>query len=802
MFYLVGTILLVAGIALSVLGAIGYIMTIRGNRASLSYGRAGVYGSLFVLSAMWLLLLALFMTRRFDIEYVYMYSSTDLNTFFTIAATWGGQPGSFAIWVLFNAIVAAMLVRKTRHFEPYVLTVLMVIQASTVALMLISNPFAPLLDPNTGMPPASPPADGQGLNPLLHNFWMILHPPVLFVGYALAAVPFAFALAGLLRHDYDGWVTHAMPWAIAAWAFLGLALLLGAYWAYETLGWGGYWGWDPVENSSLVPWLLLSALLHSMLVQRTHGSLRRTNIFLAIITFCSVMYATYLTRSGVLSNFSVHSFVTEGLGGVMAGLQILILIISLSLLIMRWNDIPSRPLKGNLLSRDSLMVLSVVTLGVMSFVIIFGTSMPVISYIPGVGHTLQEVFGSVFQIDDGTALGGEPLTDGRFSLTPDFFNRTTPPLGIIMLILLIIGPLSSWRSIDTQRVLLRGLRIPFAVTVVGTIIAILLGVNDIKGIVFIALSIFAAGTNVLMMIRHMRISWLRTGGQMAHLGLCVMIIGIVGSSMYASPDERVVMSTGETVNIYGFDITFNGWEQTKDSEGNPDGKGVLDMTVQRGNEQFSARPQLYFAESMGSTMQTPSIRTYPLRDLYIAPAEYISEDNPNKPVLQVGQMRSIGPYQITFDGFEVDEHAFQETGVAEVGGRLMVAYEGESYEVIPRINLTSSEEGAENVDDENPLSSFQKIPDTLPGGEQVLMTMFDPSRRMVLLEIQGLDLPVTPARAVITVSTKPAVLLVWIGAMIGIFGGTIALFRRYFEGTSLLQGEPVRLPRGLQGVQK
>ncbi len=799
MYYLVGTILIVAGAVLALMGGISYLLAIRGNRAALSYGRAGVYGSLFTLSAMWVLLVTLFQTHRFDIEYVYTYSSKDLNTFFTIAATWAGQQGSFALWVLFNAIVAALLVRRTRHFEPYVLAFLMLIQAGIVGLMLISNPFVPLTDPTTGATVMTPPADGQGLNPLLDNFWMIFHPPVLFVGYALAAVPFAFALGALLRYDYDGWITYAMPWTLAAWAFLSMALFLGAYWSYETLGWGGYWGWDPVENSSLVPWLLLTALLHSMLVQRAHHSLRRTNIILAILTFVAVMYATFLTRSGVLANFSVHSFVAEGLGGAMVGFQLAIIGVSLVLLGMRWRDIPNRKLDSAFFSRDSFMVLAVLTLVVISVVTIFGTSMPVISAIPGVGHSLQEVFGAAFEVDDGSMLGGEPLTDGRFSLTPEFFNRTVPPLGIIMMILLIIGPLTSWRKADIDTIL-RGMIIPFVATIFGTIIAIILGVRDAKGVAFIALSIFAIGTNILGLIRNRRVSWLNTGAQVAHLGVALMIIGIVGSSMYASPDERVVMTAGEPVGIYDYTITFHGWESTKDKEGNPDGKGYLDMTVQRGNEQFAARPELYFDQGIQSTMQTPAIRTYPFHDLYIAPAEYIPEENPNEPVLQMGQSQKVGPYQITFEGFEVDEHSFQETGVAEVGAKLLVGYKDQVETVIPKINLTSEGE-TEPTDPNNPLSGFDKIPATLPEGHEVVLTMFDPTRRMVLLNVAGLDLPTTPARAVITVSTKPAVLLVWIGSLVGILGGAIATVRRQLEGKAMLKGVPVRLPKGI-GVRQ
>lgn len=321
--YLFGTFLLMASLGMTLLATISYILVIRGQRVALSYARFGVYAALAGVLMSWTLLITVFLARRFDLDYVYNYSSHDLEFFFTIAASWAGQPGSFMIWLLWGSIASALLVRRSKHFEPYVLAIVMATQAAIIGFVLVLNPFQPLIDPSTGT--ALTPTDGRGLNPLLHNFWMIIHPPVLFVGYALTMIPFAFALAALWRRDYDTWVQRALPWTLAAWAFLGLALLLGGYWAYETLGWGGYWGWDPVENSSLVPWLILTALIHGMLIQRTHGGLRKTNLVLGIATYITVFYATFMTRSGVYANFSVHSFVAEGLFERLVGFQIFLL---------------------------------------------------------------------------------------------------------------------------------------------------------------------------------------------------------------------------------------------------------------------------------------------------------------------------------------------------------------------------------------------------------------------------------------------------------------------------------------------
>src|SRR5262245_42926586 len=436
--YLLGTILIISGIAAAALASVSYALVPRGNTAALAYGRFGTHAALGTVLLVVALIIYLFVTRRYDIKYVYDYSSADLEFRFRVAAMWAGQPGSFVLWALWGLLAAQLLIRRTRHAEPYVLSIFMLIQAALLFFMLIRNPFAPYTDPTTGA--AAVPPDGKGLNELLHNPWMVIHPPILFVGYALLAVPFAFALAGLWRRDYDGWVRQALPWTLAGWSFLGLALLLGGYWAYETLGWGGYWGWDPVENSALVPWLTTTALLHSMIAQRTHGGLRRGTFLLAIITYILVFYATFLTRSGVLSSFSVHSFVEEGLKYVMTSALALCAVGGLAFLVWRWRDIPARPLSEKLLSRDSFFVLMILGLLVIATVVAVGTSMPVISAIPGVGHTLQQVFGTAFELDRGNALdpNAPMFTDGRFGLVASFYGATVPPLGLVLLTLVII----------------------------------------------------------------------------------------------------------------------------------------------------------------------------------------------------------------------------------------------------------------------------------------------------------------------------------------------------------------------------
>jgi cytochrome c-type biogenesis protein CcmF len=774
--YLLGTILIISGIAAALLASTSYVLVTRGNTAALTYGRLGTRGALAAVLLVVLLLMTLFVQQRYDVKYVYDYSSSELEFGFRIASMWAGQPGSFVVWAVWGLIAAQFLVRRSRHAEPYVLGIFMFIQAALLLFMLIRNPFVPFTDPATGA--LATPTDGKGLNELLHNPWMIIHPPILFVGYALLAVPFAFALAGLWRRDYDGWVRQALPWTLAGWSFLGLALLLGGYWAYETLGWGGYWGWDPVENSALVPWLTTTALLHAMITQRTHGGLRRATFLLAIVTYILVFYATFLTRSGVLSSFSVHSFVEEGLKYVMTTALAICALGGLAFLVWRWRDIPARPLSEKLLSRDSFVVLMILGLLVIAAVVSIGTSMPVISAIPGVGHTLQGFFGSAFEIDDGTTYGSQAFSDGRFGLVGSFYSATVPPLGLVLIALLIIGPLLGWRDTNPRR-LLRTLRWPAVAAVVVSCGALLLDARDPLSLAYLGLGTFAIGTNLLMIIRTIKSGWLRIGGYLAHTGLAVMLAGVVGSAGYASPDQRVVIPQGDSVSAYGYDFMFNGYRLR------PDNKGLLDITVTRGDDVFNATPLIYFNDRMGATVATPSIKGDLLQDLYISPAEYMPQTDLNAADFVTNDQREIGPYTITFLGFDASE---AHEGEAEVGAKLKVLYEGQETLLTPKVKLTA------NASD--PAQAFQDLPATLPGGHTISLVNFEPVQRKAFVRVEGLNLPVDPAKAVVTVSIKPGIKLVWLGVITGVLGGLIAMLRRALDGR--LPGQRrARLPRSL-----
>ncbi|KPV54544.1 cytochrome C biogenesis protein [Kouleothrix aurantiaca] len=777
--YILGTILIVCSITAAGLASMSYMVATRGSKRARAYGRWCTRTALGAALLVAALLVYAFVTRRYDIQYVYSYSASDLPLHYRVAAIWAGQPGSLLIWALWSLIVAQVLARTSRHAEPYVLSVFMLIPAALLGLMGILDPFAPYVDTNGA---SLAPADGHGLNPLLQNPWMVIHPPILFLSYALLGAPFALALGGLWQREYDGWARQALPWTLAGWVILGMALLLGGYWAYETLGWGGYWGWDSVENSGLVAWLATTALIHALLVQRAGGGLRRMSLVLALTTYLLVFYATYLTRSGVLANFSVHTFAQESIrAAITAGLLALVVGAG-SALGWRWRAISARPLSENLLSRDSFVILALLGMLLIAALIALGTSMPLISAIPGVGHWLQPIFGAIFDVDEGTRfnLGLRPFSDGRFALTSTFYTTTVPPLGVVLALLLTIGPLLGWHGVNVRH-LLRALRWPFLAAISVTCGAILLGVRDALPLAYLSLGSFAAGTNLVMIARMLKSGWLRIGGYLAHVGMAVLVAGIIGSTFYAVPEQQIVAPEGQPIGVYGYVITFNGWRVT------PENTGVLDLTVTRGNELFRALPQLYFVQREGATMKTPAIKRELLRDLYIAPVDYRTRVDPNTAQLLRGDTRPVGSYTLTLTALDIPDSS--EVGTANVNARLRVRYQERTSDLVAKVKIERDAAGQTWI--------LASTPVRLPGGHTARLETFDPVRNTALVRVEGLNLPVEPALAVVTVSLKPGIALVWIGVLISALGGAIAVIRRALEGQARRAVQPARMPRGI-----
>src|SRR5450759_1973273 len=401
---------------------------------NLLFARRLYYAYVFSILLASFLLLTRLLTHDFRISYVASYSGRDLPFYYLFSTFWAGQEGSFLLWLFWGALIGLFVLKSAKEQEAPVMVIYIASFLGIVAILVKQSPFRFL---------AQIPPDGQGLNPLLQDPWMVIHPPVMFSGFASLSVPFAFAIAALWMKRWDGWVVRAMPWALFTFVTLGTAILMGGYWAYKTLGWGGYWGWDPVENTSLVPWLATVALVHGMFLQKMRAKHRKINIILAILAFCCILYGTFLTRSGVLADFSVHSFIDLGITGWLVGIIAVFLVGGLGLLAFRWKEIPvvndidqatGKEKEEPFLSRSVLFILSVTLFSASGLVILLGTSAPI----------LTRVLGKPSQV------------------ATSFYNVTHRPIAVLIAFLILLVPYLSWRG-ESGRNVLRKVLVPVAV---------------------------------------------------------------------------------------------------------------------------------------------------------------------------------------------------------------------------------------------------------------------------------------------------------------------------------------------------
>src|SRR6266498_2747378 len=497
-----------------------YFRADRGQAEALSLARNAYAAFATCIVAAAGTLMALLLQHRFDISYVNSYSSRDLPTYFLISTFWAGQEGSFLLWCFWGAIIGLFVWRSAREQEAPVMIVYLSTFIGIVAILCKQSPFKLL------PPPA--PADGVGLNPLLQDPWMVIHPPVMFSGFASLSVPFAFAIAALWKKRWDGWVTRAIPWALFTFLALGTAVLMGGYWAYKTLGWGGYWGWDPVENTSLVPWLFTAALVHGMFLQRAKKRHRKVNLILACGAFLTILYGTFLTRSGILADFSVHSFIDLGITGWLVTILLGFLLLSVAALAWRWRSIPAlEEEEGPVLSRSVLFILGIAVFCALAFVILLGTSAPLL-----------------------TRLSGNPS-----QVQTSFYGRTATPAALLLLVLSGLVPFVSWKAAPARE-LLGNARRSLAVGAGVVVLALALGARDPASLMLLFVCGFAADMNLRAVLRKAKNGKLGgAGGYLAHVGLGIMLAGIVVSGVYAR-STRLTLPANQPVKVDEKTLTF------------------------------------------------------------------------------------------------------------------------------------------------------------------------------------------------------------------------------------------------------
>jgi cytochrome c-type biogenesis protein CcmF len=515
-----------------------------------SANRATITAFALVSAASLALVIALF-RRDFQIEYVAEYSNRSLSWFYTLAAFWAGQAGSLLFWCLLLTIFAVVVLAQNRKKNAELLPYTMGIMQATIffflyLLVFTSSPFKLL---------AFLPPDGQGLNPLLQNPEMVFHPPALYIGFVGFTVPFAFAFAALLSGRLDEqWLKTIRRWTLFSWLFLTIGNVLGMQWAYVELGWGGYWAWDPVENSSLMPWLTGTAFLHSIIVQERKGVLKRWTISLIALTFALTIFGTFVTRSGLIS--SVHAFGVSNLGPLFLGFLALIIISSIILLVKRAPELQGKKDIGSWSSKESGFLLNNLLFVALTLGVLFGILQP----------SLSEL------------ISGQQMT-----VSAQFFDRMATPIALAIFLLIGVCTAFSWSKTTTKN-LVRNLLLPTIITALFLVILILFGVRHFTPLAALAIAVFALSITLQDFLRGVQVyrkkygqSFLRStisltmkhqrryGGYIVHVGVLCFFLGLIGSSAF-SVDKTATLNKGDSMIIGAYNLIYQGIErqQAKD----------------------------------------------------------------------------------------------------------------------------------------------------------------------------------------------------------------------------------------------
>lgn len=560
-----------------------------------------------VMALLWLLV-----NGQFQIQYVYSTTNIDMPFYLKITALWGDQPGSLVFWSwLMAAFASAASLRKwdlDRELLPWVVVVTMITLAFFLALVIFfENPFTRLWRTSDGQQitamfqPSGTlpfiPDDGRGLNPLLRHVGMVLHPPMQYLGFVSFVIPFAFAIAALItgRTD-DRWIRISRRWTLIAWLFLSMGLILGSWWAYYVLGWGGYWGWDPVEISGLIPWLCGTSFLHSVIIHERRGMLKHWNMVLIIMTYASVIFGTFLTRSGVLS--SVHAFAESAIGSMFFGFISLTFIASLTLLLWRWDELRGESRLHSILSREALFLFNNLLFMGILMVCLWGLLFPMIS---------------------------ELITGQKVTVGPPFYERATGPLGVGLLLLMGIAPLSVYGR-TSWRVLINALWKPFVVSLLVPVALALLRITNPSALTgFWAASLVAFvtifefwrgakarnrrhGENLLVALwrltaRNRR----RYGGYVVHLGAVMMALGIIGIELFQT-ETQATLAQGEQLTLDRYVMIYDSLTQF-DNKGDSYVTRAVVSVYRDGNRIGELYPQqdYYYASEMSVT--TPGVRS-------------------------------------------------------------------------------------------------------------------------------------------------------------------------------------------------
>jgi cytochrome c-type biogenesis protein CcmF len=614
---------LLVALALAVYGAAA--AAIGGHRARTalveSAQRAAV-GVFALVTAAFALLVYAFL--RFDFSVRYVANNTNLGTpfYYRITGVWGALEGSIILWgwmlALFTLIVIVRHRERARDLYPWALAVMLGVLSFFLLVMTVAAPPFARLSPV--------PADGRGLNPLLEDTGMITHPIALYLGFTGFTVPFAFALAALVTGRVgETWITLTRRWTIAAWYFLSLGLLIGGWWSYHVLGWGGYWAWDPVENAAFMPWLTGTALLHSVMIQERRRMLKLWNLALVILTFALTLFGTFLTRSGVIA--SVHAFTQGAIGVLFLGFLAVVVLTALALLAWRWDALRAQGELDSVVSRESAFLLNNVFLVAAAFTVFFGTVFPLVS---------------------------EALRGVKVSVGGPFFNQVNVPLFLSLIFLMGVGPLIAWRraSLDNLR---RNFVAPVAVGIAAAGLVYAAGVRSTLAALALAVAAFVAATIALDLVRAtrarmrlgegvvtavrrlVRLHNRRYGGFVVHLGILVIAVGVTGSHAWSVQTEAT-LKRGEAATLAGYRVRFDGL-QAREESNHFKVVGTFTVTDRRARATVLEPSKKFYPQEM-SPIAGVDYRLGLVEDLYLVLGDFTRDGNQATIKLQVNRLVS------------------------------------------------------------------------------------------------------------------------------------------------------------------
>jgi cytochrome c-type biogenesis protein CcmF len=590
-----------AGVVLALVSAVGLV--VQGVRCYLADGEPSVALRLPVLGlivgavlAMGALEVAL-LTNDFSIEYVARNHARGTPLLFTIAGAWAALQGSIVLWGLILAGYTLWVFRRLTGRDRVGAVALAVMGAVAVfffgLMATAANPFTTL---------AQVPADGIGANPLLQNhILMAIHPPMLYLGYVGMTVPFAFAIAALVSGDgTTEWLARTRRWTLVAWSFLSLGIVLGAWWSYEVLGWGGFWAWDPVENASFLPWLTATAFVHSAVVQRRRGMLQAWNVALIIGTFSLTILGTFLTRSGVVA--SVHSFTQSAVGPALLGFLLAVLVGGFGLFAARGHLVASASRLDSLVSREGVFLLNNLLLSLFAFVVLTGTTYPMLL---------------------------EAFSGDRVSVGAPWFDRSAVPIGLVLLFAMGIGPIVPWRAASPSA-LWRRVRLPLQVAAVATALVVVAGLRPITVVATVALATFV----IAGILRHGH-EVVRSrpgrylpelgrlpgsdpgywGGMIAHVGVALVAVAIAFSGSFGARQE-ITLAVGDSAPFEGYTLTYLSPFLRQESN-----RTVIGATIEvsRGDREVATlEPRLNQYPNQVQAIPTPSVHTGLGEDVYLS----------------------------------------------------------------------------------------------------------------------------------------------------------------------------------------